>query len=133
MMNENENEVKELIKNALEKDVDKTREEYAKARENASRSADFHTTGDHEATEPVSEELKHSRVQSNFYATALNFLFALTDHALASRMHLEALTEHALAIRMHLEAQTVLLTAIAEKNGIKVETVDPNEGGEASE
>ena len=115
----NENEVKELIKNALERDVDKTREEYAKARENASRSADFHTSGDPEATEQVPEELKHSRVQSNFYATALNFLFALTDHALA--------------IRMHLEAQTSLLTAIAEKNGIKVETVDPNEGGEASE
>jgi hypothetical protein len=115
----NENEINELIKNALYRDVDKTREEYAKARENASRSADFHTTGDPEATEPVTEELKHSRVQSNFYATALNFLFALT--------------EHALAIRMHLEAQTALLTAIAEKNGIKVDTVDPNEGGEASE
>lgn len=119
MMNENENEVKELIKNALEKDVDKTREEYAKARENASRGADFHATGDHEATEWEDEEIKHQRIQSNFYGTVLNFLFALADHALA--------------IRMLLENQEKLLTAIAEKNGIKVETVDPNEGGEASE
>lgn len=113
------NEKNDLIKNALEKDVDKTREEYANVRENASRSADFHATGDHEATEPVTEELKHQRIQSNFYGTVLNFLFALADHALA--------------IRMHLENQEVLLTAIAEKNGIKVKTVDPNEGGEASE
>lgn len=107
----------DVVKNALEKDVNLSLEDYARSRENASKSADFHASGAiPDIPEWDSEELKHKRIQSNFYGTALNFYLAFNDHLLA--------------IRRDAEAQTALLAALVESHGIKVERASPDEGGD---
>lgn len=67
-------EIEELIQKALYKDIDLSEEEY---REKI-LEADSITKG-HGLTKkaPISESVRHKRVQLNFYATALNFMASL--------------------------------------------------------
>ena len=67
-------EIENLIQDALFKNVDLSEQEY---REETIK-ADEITKG-HGLTKkaPVSESIRHKRVQVNFYATALNFMASL--------------------------------------------------------
>ena len=64
------------IKEALNKDVDLTEQQY----KDKVIKADEVTAG-HGATKkaPVSEALRHKRIQSNFYGVSLNFLASLLN------------------------------------------------------
>lgn len=62
------------IKTALEKDVDLTTEEYKAKIEAADKSTKAHGF---EKKAPVSEAVRHKRIQSNFYGYSLNMLNAL--------------------------------------------------------
>jgi hypothetical protein len=112
------NQLEEIIKTALEKDVDKSEEEYADARSNASKEAE-RTTGI--PAQEESEEIRHARIQSNFYGTALNFFLAFQDH-LAETREINA------RIEQKLDLTNALLVAIAEANGIQI--VKGDGGGE---
>lgn len=62
------------IKTALEKGVDLTVEEYKAKIEAADKSTKAHG---YEKKAPVSEAIRHKRIQSNFYGYSLNMLNAL--------------------------------------------------------
>ena len=62
------------IKNALEKDVDMTPEEYKAKFKKADAATAAHGFG---KKAPVSEAVRHKRIQSNFYGYSLNMLNAL--------------------------------------------------------
>lgn len=109
----------DIVKSALERDADLTPEEYAKTREKASQSAEFHTG--ETLPENESELLKHARIQSNFYGTALNFFLAFQDHLAEIRAAQER-------VEQKRDLTNALLVAIAEANGIQI--VKGDGGGE---
>lgn len=123
-MNNQRNE--DLVKNALEKDVNLSSEDYAKSRENASKSADFHS-GETipELPEWEAEERKHKRIQSNFYGTALNFFLAFQDH-------LSEIRESKSRIEEKLDLTNALLLALAQRFGIDVGPASNDGGGEVN-
>ena len=57
------------IKEALLRDVDLSKEEYKEKNEKADASTKAHGV---EGRAPLSEALRHKRIQTNFYATMLN-------------------------------------------------------------
>ena len=61
----------EEVKTALESNVDLSEEEYAKMCAAADESTKQHGV---QGVAPISEEQRHKRIESNFYATALNIL-----------------------------------------------------------
>lgn len=64
----------EYIEKALNKDVDLSSEEYRKK----CTAADLFTaTHGVEGKAPISEAVRHKRIQSNFYGTALNVMLSL--------------------------------------------------------
>ena len=63
------------IANALGQDINLTREEYAEKAKKAEASTKAHGVKGRAAT--VSEELRHKRVQTNFYGTMLNIMCGL--------------------------------------------------------
>ena len=69
-------ELEQQIKEALNKDVDLTEQEY---KEKVIKADEV--TENHGATKkaPVSEALRHKRIQSNFYGVSLNFLASLLN------------------------------------------------------
>lgn len=59
------------IKNALNENVNLTKEEYKEKIEKADKATEGHgIAGD----APVDEETRHKRIQSNYYGISLNFL-----------------------------------------------------------
>ena len=64
----------EEVNVALNENVELSKEEYAKKSVMADESTKEHGV---EGKAPVSEALRHKRVQTNFYATALNVLVNL--------------------------------------------------------
>lgn len=67
-------ELEQDINTALNANVDLSKEEYAKRCAIADESTKAHGV---EGKAPVSEATRHKRVQTNFYATALNILINL--------------------------------------------------------
>lgn len=65
------NDFEEEINTALNANVDMSKEEYVKACTAADKSTKTHGV---EGRAPISEAVRHKRVQTNFYATALNIL-----------------------------------------------------------
>ena len=63
----------EYIKNALNKDVELTAEEYKTKCMQADKSTKMHGV---EGRAPISEALRHKRIQTNFYGTCLNVLLS---------------------------------------------------------
>lgn len=59
------------VKTALEDNVDKSEEEYAKINADADSSTEKHGHGE---TKKMSEATRHKRIQSNFYGTSTNIL-----------------------------------------------------------
>ena len=57
------------IKEALLRDVDLSKEEYKEKNEKSDASTKAHGV---EGRAPLSEALRHKRIQTNFYATMLN-------------------------------------------------------------
>lgn len=64
-------EFEQEINAALNANVDLSKDEYAKKSAMADESTAMHGV---EGKAPISEALRHKRVQTNFYATALNIL-----------------------------------------------------------
>lgn len=64
-------ELEENINAALNANVDLSKEEYAQKSAIADESTKVHGV---KGKAPVSESVRHKRVQTNFYATALNIL-----------------------------------------------------------
>lgn len=72
--------MKEEIKEALERNVELTEEEYSKVFEKAEDCANGNIGKARQyANKPVSEKTKHLRIQSNFYGSSINFLSAIYD------------------------------------------------------
>lgn len=67
-------ELEKDINTALNANVDMSKEEYAKMCELADETTKVNGV---EGKAPVSEAVRHKRVQTNFYATALNILVNL--------------------------------------------------------
>lgn len=57
------------IKQALENNVDLSKEEYAEKNKMADQSTKMHGV---EGKAPISEALRHKRIQTNYYGTSLN-------------------------------------------------------------
>lgn len=123
------NQPEEMVKNMLEKDVDLSPEDYAKSRENASKSAKFHTGKTFEEIPDLpeweAEELKHKRIQSNFYGTAINFFLAFQDH-------LAEIRESKARVEEKLDLTNTLLIAIAQRLGVEVVPESDDGGGEVN-
>lgn len=64
------------ISDALMKDAELTKEEYAVARKDAADTASEKTGTE---TETLTEEEKHRRIEMNFYGTMVNFMLNLTQ------------------------------------------------------
>lgn len=114
----------DIVKSALERDAELTPDEYAKAREKASQSAEFHTG--EALPDNESELLKHARIQSNFYGTALNFFLAFQDHLAEIRAAQERTEQKR-------DLTNALLMAIAEQIGVKIEKGDDGGGEDNAE
>lgn len=67
-------ELEKDINTALNANVDMSKEEYAKMCELADETTKVNGV---EGKAPIDEETRHKRVQTNFYATALNILVNL--------------------------------------------------------
>lgn len=67
--------IEKEITNALKQDINLSREEYAEKAKKADTSTKAHGVKGKAAV--VSEELRHKRVQTNFYATMLNVICGL--------------------------------------------------------
>ena len=67
-------EKEKYIKEALEKDVDLSAEEY---REKCLKADNSTATHGVEGKAPVSEAIRHKRIQSNFYGTSLNVMLSV--------------------------------------------------------
>lgn len=68
------NDINEAINQALMQDVDLPTEEYRKKCETADATAKVNGV---EGKAPVSETVRHKRIQLNFYGTVLNFMASL--------------------------------------------------------
>lgn len=68
------NDMQKAIENALNDNTDLSEEEYRAATEEADRRTAIHGT---EGETPADEAVRHARIQSNFYGTALNILMAI--------------------------------------------------------
>ena len=67
-------EIKDYIKDALERDVDLSREEYAEKQKKADEITAAHGV---EGEAPLSEEERERRMRMNFYGSTLNVMMAL--------------------------------------------------------
>ena len=61
--------MEEVIKQALNANVDLSKEDYAKLSSDADQSTEKHGV---KGKAPVSESLRHKRIQSNYYGTSVN-------------------------------------------------------------
>lgn len=66
-------EIKDPIKDALERDIDLSREEYAEKQKKADEITAAHGV---EGETPISEEERERRMRMNFYGSVLNILMA---------------------------------------------------------
>lgn len=64
------------IQEALTKDAELSKEEYAEARKAAAETAATQTGTE---VEQLTEEEKHRRIEMNFYGTMINFMLNLTQ------------------------------------------------------
>ena len=85
-------EREKYIKDALQRDTELSKEDYRAKCEEADRSTEAH---DVQGKAPLSEALRHKRIQTNFYGSALNI--ALSQLAELSRIG-DALSDIALLI-----------------------------------
>ena len=70
----------EQIKEALERNIELSEEEYAEQFEKACGCANGNIGKAREyAKKPVSEKTKHQRIQSNFYGSSINYQSAIYD------------------------------------------------------
>ncbi len=74
------------IKQALEKNVDLSKEEYADLSKKADQSTETHGI---EGKAPISETLRHKRIQSNYYGIDLN----IKTQELAALANIETLLQ----------------------------------------
>ncbi len=97
-------ELEKQINEALSKDVDLSTEEY---REKVVKADEI--TAGHGATTkaPISESVRHKRIQSNFYGIALNFMANLLGEL---STHTQLLSQ-----------QNTMLYALCKENKIDVE------------
>lgn len=68
------NNFQDAIKQALTRNVDLSKEEYAAKMQEADKSTKTHGV---EGEAPLTEAERHARIQSNFYGTLLNYMAAL--------------------------------------------------------
>ena len=102
-------ELEKQINEALSKDVDLSTEEY---REKVVKADEI--TAGHGATTkaPISESVRHKRIQSNFYGISLNFLANLLGE-LATQTQL-------------LNQQNAMLFALCKENNVDVDKLFRN-------
>lgn len=83
-------DINEAINQALMQDVDLPAEEYKKKCEQADATAKVNGV---EGKAPVSEAVRHKRIQLNFYGTILNFMASLLCEVSETNRLLRELTK----------------------------------------
>lgn len=83
-------DINEAINQALMQDVDLPAEEYKKKCETADATAKVNGV---EGKAPVSEAVRHKRIQLNFYGTILNFMASLLCEVSETNRLLRELTK----------------------------------------
>ncbi len=84
------NDINEAINQALIQDIDLSAEEYKKKCEMADTTAKVNGV---EGKAPVSEAVRHKRIQLNFYGTILNFMASLLCEVSETNRLLRELTK----------------------------------------